>query len=282
MRKIKSALGFASAILILVLISKMLYIYVQTATMGEIISQAAFYGFLLIFPLLIKMLITKIPVMGVLIQRLDSAVHPFFSFLLILLFAFGLPWMISGIYFDEPRKLPIWNLILILSLWGVCLIAAIWAILFEKNRIRLFSWLGQRVGIYAPLVYSFGVMWIGIYFFSSFTYTLIRFDILHWIDHNNQNITLVTLSSFYFWHFMDAMPVFKITNTLLWNQPLTYDSHQIGLLLLSFKIIVISPIIGAFVWSWRFLGQGKKEETTKIRIQKRVPRTYHRKHQVLH
>lgn len=59
------------------------------------------------------------------------------------------------------------------------------------------------------------------------------------------------MADFFLWHFLNAVPVLKITDTLLWDPPLTYDQPVVGWILLAFKISVISPVIAAFGWSWK-------------------------------
>ena len=170
-----------------------------------------------------------------------------------------------------------WLQVLVLTLWGTCLFVAIWYLVLEKNRIRLFDWLRDKVGFFAPLAYSFNLMWIAIFFFSSVTYPLVHSEVLHWTLPAGQNITPEAIMDFYFWHFLDAVPVFAITHTLGWKEPLTYDNGAVGFLLLLFKIIAISPTIGAFIWYWGHIGKEGKAENIKRPAPKRVHRTYHRK-----
>jgi hypothetical protein len=51
----------------------------------------------------------------------------------------------------------------------------------------------------------------------------------------------------------DALPLLKVTETLHWEKPLTYNSAWVGLLLLGFKVTVIVPVIAAFAWYWAYL-----------------------------
>ena len=190
-----------------------------------------------------------------------------FTFWALLFFAPVLPFRF--LYDVVSTRVPPWLQVLILTLWGACLVAAIWVLVLEKNRIRLFDWLRERVGLLAPLAYSFNLMWIAVIFFSSVTYTLVHSGVLRWSGPASQTLTPGAIMDFYFWNFLDAVPVFKITDTLLWKEPLTYDNSWIGFLLLLFKISVISPIIGAFIWYWRYIGK----ENSKKQVRKRVPRT---------
>jgi hypothetical protein len=201
-----------------------------------------------------------------------------FTFWYLLFFLPVLPFY--ALYDYVTANLPPWLQVLVLFLWGTSLAAAIWVLVLEKNRIRLFHWLRKRVGTSAPLAYAFNLMWIAIFFFSSITFTLVQSGVLRWNEPTGQEVTSGAVMDFYLWHFLDAVPVFKITDTLLWKEPLTYDNSWVGLLLLMFKIIVISPIIGAFLWYWRYLGKEKAVEDRKRHTRKRVPRTYHPKSSV--
>jgi hypothetical protein len=270
MKKINPVLTGLLGIAIWIFLCSRLYNFVQTASSTEIIRWIIFFVIFIIF-------IVLMAIFPALNRFVDSALTAYLRFVF-WYFLFFIPFLpFYFLYKIVLQYLPGWLEVLILILWGACLVAAIWALVLEKNRIRIFAWLRERVDTHAPLAYSFNLLWIGIFFFSSLTHVLVQSGILLWVVPIGQNITPEKIADFYFWHFLDAVPVFKITDTLLWKEPLTYDSGWIGLLLLLFKITVISPIIGAFVWYWRFIGQENKESNTKIRVRKRVPRTYLRK-----
>jgi hypothetical protein len=61
-------------------------------------------------------------------------------------------------------------------------------------------------------------------------------------------VTPGSISNFFRWHFLDAVPLLKVNETLGWRPPLTYDSFSVGCMLLLFKAVVILPVIGAFTW----------------------------------
>lgn len=61
------------------------------------------------------------------------------------------------------------------------------------------------------------------------------------------------------WHFLEAVPLLKVNQTIRWAEPWTYDSAAVGWILLLFKLVVIVPVIGAFVGYWkRRTGPAKK------------------------
>jgi hypothetical protein len=55
----------------------------------------------------------------------------------------------------------------------------------------------------------------------------------------------------YLWHFSNAVPLLDINETLRWKVPLSYTSSRTGSLVLLYKIAVIIPTIGTFLFYWR-------------------------------
>ena len=128
-------------------------------------------------------------------------------------------------------------------LWGGLLAIAISALMTEARRARLFRSL-RRVGAFAPLAYSFGVLTTAAAFFGALTTALAARGYIA-VDGDPRRAI-----DFYMWHFLDAVPVLKINETLLWNAPFTYHQSRVGLLLLIFKIVVIGPVVAAFAAYW--------------------------------
>jgi hypothetical protein len=153
---------------------------------------------------------------------------------------------------------------IILVLWGALLLISIWLVMTENNRKLILGTLKSRAGIFAPFAYSLCLMWIGLFFFSTWTYFLVENDAIIWDGPANTADPHGAISDFYLWHFINAIPAYKVTETILWEAPLQYETPSVGWLLLSFKIVVISPVIGAFIWYWRDFGKEKKEDQPKV------------------
>lgn len=62
---------------------------------------------------------------------------------------------------------------------------------------------------------------------------------------------------FFAWHALNSVPALEITGTMRWDEPLGYDDAGVGLLLLIFKVVVIAPIVAAFVSFWRYRSNSK-------------------------
>jgi hypothetical protein len=64
-------------------------------------------------------------------------------------------------------------------------------------------------------------------------------------------VTPERIKDFYFWHFLEAIPLLKVNQTLHYKAPLTYNGAAVGWLLLAFQLMVILPVIRAFAWYWK-------------------------------
>lgn len=232
------------------------------------IENLLWFGAILIVLISLALLMKKYP-----------AVSRYFDQLLLKLFKIVVWYLLFFLPFVPFRFVynlvlnggPVWLQVLIFTTWGIVLIIAIQFLLFEKKRTRIFRWLYQKVGSLAPFAYSFNLLFIAIYFFGSITYTLVNAHVIQLVIPSGE-ITPEKILDFYFWHFLDSVPVLEINDTLKFKEPLTYDNGLVGLLLFIFKITVISPIIGAFVWSWKLF----KQEPLSVDTSKRTRRRYHK------
>jgi hypothetical protein len=137
---------------------------------------------------------------------------------------------------------------------------AFWRFSTKMRRWRVFEWLdgggvlGIPLGGWAvPIVLAWNTLWISIALFSSLTFALFE----------RGGITLTTparvdpvgagqIADLYVWHFLEMIPLVQATETLGWSTPLVHDSFFVGVLLLSFKIFVILPLIGLFKTYWDY------------------------------
>jgi hypothetical protein len=56
---------------------------------------------------------------------------------------------------------------------------------------------------------------------------------------------LWTLEAHFGWHFLDNIPLLKVTETLRLSDPLTTKSFSCGVVLLAYQMLVVLPILGA-------------------------------------
>jgi len=144
-------------------------------------------------------------------------------------------------------KWPLWLQIATLTAWGILLAGALALIATKSMRNRMLERFVQ-VSVGLPAAYSFSVLMLASLFFSSVSFVLVQQGKLALAPGSSHDVTLASLSDFFLWHFLDAVPLLKITETLKWDVPLTYTSGTVGLIVLVFKVVVILPVIGAFTW----------------------------------
>jgi hypothetical protein len=139
--------------------------------------------------------------------------------------------------------------VLVLTIWGLLLLSSAFVVMCGRAGERLFNRL-RRIGILAPLSYSLGLLLFSIQFFAAATFLLQQSERVTLTLGSATALSVDAVADFFLWHFLNAVPVLKITDTLLWDPPLTYSQPAVGWILLAFKISVISPVIAAFGWSW--------------------------------
>jgi hypothetical protein len=147
---------------------------------------------------------------------------------------------------------------IVFVIWGGLLAWAVWLVVTERKRERLFSQLEERVGRFTPLAYSFNLLMIAMVFFSSVTYVFSAHGKLKFIAPAGSKVSFDSLQDFYTWHFLEAVPLLKVNETLGWKTPLTYESALVGLVLLLFKLAVIVPVIACFAFYWKNYGETKR------------------------
>jgi len=152
---------------------------------------------------------------------------------------------------------PLWLQVVCLAAWGVLLAGALALIGTKQMRNRLLERVA-RFNIGLPAAYSFSVLMLASLFFSSVTFILVNERGLTLDPGSSKEVTLGSLSDFFFWHFFDAIPLFKVPATLKWDVPLTYTSGAVGMIVLLFKVVVITPVIGAFTWYAKRERSGEK------------------------
>ncbi len=142
-----------------------------------------------------------------------------------------------------------------LFLWTSLLAVALLLMATETNRDRLFRWL-EWIGWLAPFVYCFNILLISVIFFGTVCYLLAAQGTLEFRNLQGNVLRGADLSvdkflDFFLWHFFDAVPLFKINETLLWKLSLAYESAWVGVLVLLFKVAVIAPTITAIGSYWK-------------------------------
>lgn len=88
-------------------------------------------------------------------------------------------------------------------------------------------------------------------FFAAATFVMERHNVVELVQRNSGSLSVEEIATFYAWHFLEAVPVLKIPETLRWAPPLMYTDSQTGVLVLTYKIAVILPVIATFFVFWK-------------------------------
>jgi hypothetical protein len=191
-------------------------------------------------------------------QYVEKAFAAYFRFCGWMLVAF-LP--VSGLLYLNRlvlEKLALSLQIIVFVIWGGLLVWWVGLVATETRRERLFSSLEDRVGRFSPLAYSFNLLLFAMIFFSSVTYVFCTHGKLRFIGPAETKLSFDSLQSFYIWHFLEAVPLLKVNETLGFKAPLSYDSGLVGLVLLLFKLAVIVPVVACFASYWKNYGGTKR------------------------
>jgi hypothetical protein len=190
-------------------------------------------------------------------RAFDKFYASYLRFTVVMLLAFGPLVFFAWLQRFTLEKLPLWAQFIIFLLWGVLLGGALWLIATKARRDHfLATW--QSVSLVMPVAYSVFVLMLALLFFSTVAFVMTKHGLLSLKDPTGRGVTSGSLTDFFLWHFLEAIPLLKVNETLRWPAPLTYESAKVGWVLLLFKVVVIVPVIGAFASFWRKPDGAKK------------------------
>ena len=230
--------------------------YLRKESMGSVIGAAIF-----------TLVLCLVGFLSVRYKTVDRATKRFFDVgtrFFVALFVSLLP--INFFYFLSPiilGRLRIGWQVVVFVIWGLLLILGLLSVAFERYREKVLGRL-LKLGRIAPVAYSFNLLMIAILFFSSLTYVLVNHGALRLNAPAGTQISPEVVRDFYSWHFLQAVPLLKVNDTLQWKAPLTYESKSVGLMLVIFQLLVILPVIAAFAWFWKNLAKGRKKKASGV------------------
>lgn len=127
----------------------------------------------------------------------------------------------------------------------------IWLISGERREKFLGNLQSRR--LFWPVAFSVALLILAIACFTALLF-LINFSWGGVVPTNKSKLTEVEFSplqDFFLWHFLGAIPVLKVPETLLLEPKYEYTTSTIGFIVLLFKIAVLGPIIACFAVSLR-------------------------------
>ena len=183
----------------------------------------------------------------------------FVAFLTLVIFS-GMLYALSPIW--AAQNWPTWAIAALLPVFVAVLGVALFWLFEEERRRRLFSAV-MRDGLFgwlSPLIVAALVFLFAVSVFSVATYVLLDWRAVNLTTPFCQQcpIELDDVLNFYTWHFLQAVPLLMINESLQWDAPLVFTGALAGWIVLAFKAAVIVPLIQAI--------------RTYLQVRKDVPR----------
>jgi hypothetical protein len=183
-----------------------------------------------------------------------------FVFFLVLIGIGGMLYAASPIW--AAQNWPTWAIVALFPVFATVLGVALFWLFEEGRRRRLFSRLmfDGLFGWLSPIIVAALIFVFAVSVFSVATYLLLDWNAVNLTTPSCEQcpVKLDELLNFYTWHFLNAIPLLMINESLQWNVPLLYSGGLAGWLVLAFKAAVILPLIQAI--------------RTYLQVRKNVPR----------
>ena len=137
----------------------------------------------------------------------------------------------------------------------VAVAAMIFAV-FESFYVGLWvgqlPWMKRPGAVWRALLWSAALWLLAVGMFAPLTANAYKSGLIDVTDHaamaSSEAGALAAswdFAVFYFWHLLDIIPALDITETLRWNEPLTYDGVELGAFLLVYRAAVLLPLIAS-------------------------------------
>lgn len=176
--------------------------------------------------------------------------------------AFG-PILAARYLAELAVDVPLGVAVALLLVWVAVFLFLAWQVATESRRRELWRRL-RGIDRVTPFLYPFTVAFVAIILFATLAFILSDRDVISF-GTRGESATIAEPADaldFFVWHLLDSIPAFDVTGTLRWKEPLGYTDAGVGFLLLVFKIVVIAPIIAAFLGFWRYSREPADVEKT--------------------
>jgi hypothetical protein len=138
-----------------------------------------------------------------------------------------------------------------LGTWAVelvllaCLfVIAAWAVRVGSFWQRWLPWLPRKETAFTVLLDACRSLFMLTAMFAALSAVLHAHGWLTTEPSGNQEASVWTALAYYGWNFLDSVPVLAVPKTLNWSLATTFTDHASGALLLTYKLLVILPVVG--------------------------------------
>jgi hypothetical protein len=115
----------------------------------------------------------------------------------------------------------------------------------ERKAVKAeFSALGTTIPWAFALLYIALLVAVSTSFFAAVLYLLDRYHVVtFYVQGKAHDITMPTASLFFLHELVSAVPAADLTQAFRWDAPFTYTARGVGVLVVGFKLLVITPAI---------------------------------------
>jgi hypothetical protein len=164
------------------------------------------------------------------------------------------PLLLARTLAEVAADVPLGVAVALLATWAAVFLFLVLQVSTDARRRRLWRRL-RSVDAVTPFLYAFAVAFVAIILFSTLAFVLAERDVIRFGTGPASARAVAEPADaldFFVWHLLDSVPSLDVTDTLRWKEPLGYTDGGVGVLLLAFKILVIGPIVAAFLAFWRY------------------------------
>ena len=138
----------------------------------------------------------------------------------------------------------------VLLIWVGIYLLLVLQVTGESRRKRFWTRV-RRIDRITPILYTFSVAFIAIFLFATLAFILTDREAIEF-GAGSAIEDPADAADFFLWHLTNSIPALDVNETLKWEEPLSYTDGGVGALLLAFKLVVILPIVAAFLAFWRY------------------------------
>lgn len=221
------------------------------------------WGAIIVFLLLVGALSVRYPGFRRLVDRSAEVSMRLWVGLLLFFLALLPGWGLYALASLAPSG-SLWVGVPVFALLAGAVALLFWILFTDDKRRRLFDRAGRVASGFAiPTVLSWTFLSAALGLFGSLTFVLYQSGAVQLEpSQGSGELRSGHVVDFYLWHFLESVPLLRVTETLRWDLPVTYEAPRVGWLLLAFKLFVILPVIGIFRSYWQYRKQrveGRRE-----------------------